>query len=82
MRTYIRHPKNSNICCYLVETTKVSKGGLHKTSIYPINYYPNSRDPWMDIEWTNNDDTYFYDWYWKWYYHWKGIRKAKKKIHY
>ena len=43
MRTYIRHPKNPNISCYLVETTKVSKGGLHKTSIYPINYYPNSR---------------------------------------
>jgi hypothetical protein len=82
MRTYIRHPKNPNITCYLVETKKVSKGGLHKTSIYPINCYPNSKDPWMDIEWTNNSDTYFYDWYWKWYYHWKGIREAKKRIHY
>jgi hypothetical protein len=82
MRTYIRHPKNPNITCYLVETKKVSKGGLHKTSIYPINCYPNSKDPWMDIEWTNNSDTYFYDWYWKWYYHWKGVREAKKRIHY
>lgn len=81
MRTYIRHPKNPNISCYLVETTKVSKGGLYKTCIYPINNYPNSRDPWIDIKWTNGTGEYFYGWYWKWYYHWKGVRAAKKMIH-
>ena len=59
MRNYIRHPKNPNILCYLVETTKVSKGDLYKTSIYPIKYYPNSNHPWTDIEWTNGDDTFF-----------------------
>ena len=82
MRTYIRHPKNPDILCYLVETTKVSKGDLYKTSIYPIKYHPDLNHPWEDIEWTNGDDIFFYDWYWKWYYHWKGIRKAKKRIYY
>ena len=45
MRTYIRHPKNPNILCYLVETTKVSKGDLYKTSIYPIKYHPDLNHP-------------------------------------
>ena len=82
MRTYIRHPKNPDILCYLVETTKVSKGDLYKTSIYPIKYHPDLNYPWEDIEWTNDDDTFFYGWYSKWHYHWKGIRKAKKRIYY